>query len=64
MSPLLLLQVSYFVDSEELSTLGAREPLPGYRQKMVLCSPLSTRYVTMYIVTPFRSVRRHFETLA
>ena len=51
---------------------GAREPVApvapvaGYRHKTVLCSryTLSARYVTVYIVTPFRPVRRHFKTRA
>ena len=43
-----------------LSTLDAREPVLGYRHKMVLVHTMSTRYVTVYIVTPFHAVRRHF----
>ena len=39
-----------------LSTLGAREPVPGHWHKMALCSHFE------YIATPFRPVRRHFET--
>ena len=48
-----------------LSALDSREPVPGYRHKMVLCShfeyqicdcviTLSKSYVTVYIVTSFR----------
>lgn len=48
---------------------GAREPVApvaGYRHKTVLCSriPWVLDYVTVYIVTPFRPVRRYFKTRA
>ena len=37
-----------------LSTLGTREPVPGYRHKMVLCSQFKYLvYVTVYIITVF-----------
>ena len=42
-----------------LSTLDARELVPGYWHKIVLCSALSTRYVSVYIITRFRPFRHH-----
>ena len=44
-----------------MSTLGARALLPGLGHKMKLCSHPEYQAVTVYIVTPFCHVRRHFE---